>query len=127
MKITLGNTAMSSVRTRSVQVPAVPPRTCGISRMGSMPAWYSVLELNGHWREGKSIDHQVTIELQWLHLDWNLEGQFIRTINNAQKTQYLQVLVFISNLTIQILVYVPMIRSAGHHSAILWRHKQCRP
>ena len=56
---------------------------------GFTPEWFTVLELNGRWRQGRSIDHQVTLGLQWVHHNWVLEGGIIRTINNAKQTEYL--------------------------------------
>lgn len=51
--------------------------------------WFSVLELNGRWREGNIIDHQMTVGLQWVHHNWVLEGGIIQTINNDHETQFL--------------------------------------
>ena len=51
--------------------------------------WYSVVELNGRWREGNAIDHQLTLGLQRIHHNWVLEGGIIKTINNDQETQFL--------------------------------------
>ena len=48
--------------------------------------WYSVLELNGRWREGGSIDHQLTAGFQRVHHNWVLEGGIIQTINNEHET-----------------------------------------
>ena len=56
---------------------------------GFATEWFSVLELNGRWQQGRSIDHQLTAGLQWVHHDWVLEGGVIRTINNTRQTQYL--------------------------------------
>ena len=49
--------------------------------------WYSVLELNGRWREGDSIDHQLTAGFQRVQHNWVLEGGIIQTINNEHETQ----------------------------------------
>ncbi len=51
--------------------------------------WFSVIELNGRWQDGRSIDHQMTVGLQWVHNKWVLEGGVIQTLNNNQDTQYL--------------------------------------
>ncbi len=51
--------------------------------------WYTVLELNGRWREGQTIDHQVTVGLQRVRHNWVLEGGIIQTINNSHETQFL--------------------------------------
>jgi len=56
---------------------------------GFTTEWYSVIELNGRWREGKSIDHQLTTGLQWIHHNWVLEGAVIQTINNSHDLQFL--------------------------------------
>ena len=56
---------------------------------GFTQEWFSVLELNGRWKQGQSIDHQITAGLQWVHHNWVLEGGVIRTINNTRQTQYL--------------------------------------
>jgi len=49
--------------------------------------WYSVLELNGRWREGNSIDHQLTAGFQRISHNWVLEGGIIQTVNNERETQ----------------------------------------
>lgn len=56
---------------------------------GFSTEWYSVIELNGRWREGRSIDHQLTAGLQWVHHNWVLEGAAIQTLNNANDFQFL--------------------------------------
>ena len=56
---------------------------------GFAPEWFSVIELNGRWRDGRSIDHQLTLGLQWVHDKWVLEGGVIQTLTNNQDTQYL--------------------------------------
>ncbi len=51
--------------------------------------WYSVVELNGRWRDGDAVDHQLTAGLQWIRHNWVVEGGVIQTINNDHETQYL--------------------------------------
>jgi len=42
----------------------------------------AVTELNGRWREGNKITHQVTIGLQLINPTWVIEGGIIKDINN---------------------------------------------
>ena len=49
----------------------------------------SVFELNGHWFEGTTITHQLTLGLQWIHANWVLEGGFVKDLNNAKEERYL--------------------------------------
>ncbi len=56
---------------------------------GISQEWYSVLELNGRWREGKPITHQVTAGLQWVHQAWVLEGGIAKDLNNENELRYL--------------------------------------
>lgn len=56
---------------------------------GFATEWYSVIELNGRWREGFATDQQVTVGIQWVHHKWVLEGGLIQGINNGSDTQYL--------------------------------------
>ena len=49
----------------------------------------SVLEFNGRWREGYSINQQITLGLQWIHPKWVLEGGYVQTLNNEKERSYL--------------------------------------
>ena len=49
----------------------------------------SVVELNGRWVEGKSITHQVTLGLQWIHAMWVLEGGVVKDLNQAKEERLL--------------------------------------
>lgn len=49
----------------------------------------SVLELNGRWREGNSITHQVTAGFQWISPKWVFEGGITKAINNNNELRYL--------------------------------------
>lgn len=56
---------------------------------GFATEWYSVIELNGRWRRGHAMDHQITVGAQWVHHNWVLEGGLVQTINNNKETQVL--------------------------------------
>ena len=56
---------------------------------GFTTEWYSVIELNGRWVQGHSMDHQITVGAQWVHHNWVLEGALIQTFNNNNETQLL--------------------------------------
>ena len=43
----------------------------------------TVAELNGRWKEGSGIIHQVTIGLQLVNPRWVIEGGIIKDINNV--------------------------------------------
>ncbi len=58
-------------------------------KWGIAKEWYGVLELNGRWREGSSITHQVTAGIQWVHPTWVLEGGVIKDINSEKEFRYL--------------------------------------
>lgn len=42
----------------------------------------TVTELNGRWKEGNEITHQVTIGLQLVNPTWVIEGGFVKSLNN---------------------------------------------
>lgn len=42
----------------------------------------AVTELNGRWKEGNEITHQVTIGLQLVNPTWVIEGGFVKDLNN---------------------------------------------
>ena len=51
----------------------------------SIPSeWDGVLELNGRWREGNQIIHQLTAGLQWIHRRWVLEGGVYKRLSGSQ-------------------------------------------
>lgn len=50
---------------------------------------YSVIELNGRWRETNIISHQITVGLQWIHQKLVVEGGMVRDINNEKEPQIL--------------------------------------
>ena len=56
---------------------------------GRISEWDGVVELNGRWREGATVTHQVTIGLQWIQRRYVLEAGVVRDLNGANATQYL--------------------------------------
>jgi len=56
---------------------------------GIAQEWYSILELNGRWREGRAVTHQLTTGLQWVHQTWVLEGGVAKDLNNEKELRYL--------------------------------------
>lgn len=48
----------------------------------------SVLELNGRYKEGNEITHQVTAGLQLINQVWVLEGGVSKDINNDKELRY---------------------------------------
>jgi len=49
----------------------------------------TILELNGRYKEGDKITHQVTAGLQLIDQTWVLEGGIVKDINNAKELRYL--------------------------------------
>jgi len=56
---------------------------------GIVKELYSVMELNGRWKEGSNITHQITAGVQWVHQKWVLEGGIIKDLNNDNEQRYL--------------------------------------
>jgi len=51
--------------------------------------WDGVLELGGRYTEGRSVVHQATAGLQWIHQGWVLEGGVTRDLNGPRDTRFL--------------------------------------
>lgn len=51
--------------------------------------WDAVIELNGRWREGETMVHQVTGGLLWVHRNWVLEGGVVQDLNHPDDTRYI--------------------------------------
>ncbi len=50
--------------------------------------WDVVVELNGRWREGAEVTHQVTAGLQWIHQRYVLEAGVVQDLNGPESTQF---------------------------------------
>lgn len=46
------------------------------------------MELNGRWREGAEVTHQVTAGLQWIHQRYVLEAGVVQDLNGPESTQF---------------------------------------
>lgn len=57
--------------------------------MGFSQEINSVLELNGRYKEGNKITHQVTTGLQLINKDWVLKGGGAKDINNNKELRYI--------------------------------------
>ena len=55
---------------------------------GSVSEWDVVVELNGRWREGAEVTHQVTAGLQWIHQRYVLEAGVVRDLNGPESAQF---------------------------------------
>lgn len=53
---------------------------------GLTPEVYTVLELNGRWRDNTETAHQLTAGLQWIHPQLVIEGGVVRDISNGDDT-----------------------------------------
>ncbi len=49
--------------------------------------WVTVIELNGRWREGETMVHQVTGGLQWVRRNRVLEGGVVQDLNSPDDTR----------------------------------------
>lgn len=49
----------------------------------------TVTELNGRWKEGNEITHQITIGLQLVNPAWVIEGGFVKNLNNNNDLSFL--------------------------------------
>jgi len=54
---------------------------------GLSAEWDAVVEYNGRWIEGKTLVHQATVGLQWIHPTWVIEGAVIKDINTPHDCQ----------------------------------------
>jgi hypothetical protein len=57
-----------------------------------LPDWgieneiYSVLEINGRWKQGNKTSQQITAGLTWVKPKWVIEGGLVKELNNQKDT-----------------------------------------
>jgi len=58
----------------------------------AFPEWglynevYSVLEINGRWKQGQTMSQQITAGMTWVNPKWVIEGGIVKEINNQEDT-----------------------------------------
>jgi hypothetical protein len=58
----------------------------------ALPDWgiedeiYSVLEINGRWKQGNSTSQQITAGVTWVKPKWVIEAGLVKELNNQEDT-----------------------------------------